>query len=94
MNTDVGKSDLTYLHGIRVLSMFWIIYLHADEQAYRSLKPIGKYNILARWKHSMKTVALTRSEHNRLKLATEYPYLENDFYTLLDFLRNSQLGGW
>ncbi|XP_028401903.1 O-acyltransferase like protein-like [Dendronephthya gigantea] len=40
MNTDVGKSDLTYLHGIRVISMFWIIYIHANEQAYRSFKPI------------------------------------------------------
>lgn len=28
LNTNVGKTDLTYLHGIRVLSLFWIILLH------------------------------------------------------------------
>ena len=28
LSTNVGKSDLTYLHGIRVLSLFWIIILH------------------------------------------------------------------
>ena len=28
LSTNVGKSDLTYLHGIRVLSLFWIILLH------------------------------------------------------------------
>ena len=28
LSTNVGKGDLTYLHGIRVLSLFWIILLH------------------------------------------------------------------
>ena len=28
LNTKVGKSDLTYLHGIRVLSLFWVILAH------------------------------------------------------------------
>ena len=28
LNTNVGKNDLTYLHGIRVLSLFWIILVH------------------------------------------------------------------
>ncbi|XP_028401905.1 nose resistant to fluoxetine protein 6-like [Dendronephthya gigantea] len=34
MSTDVGKSDLTYLHGIRVISMFWIIGLHAFNELF------------------------------------------------------------
>ena len=28
LSTNVGNGDLTYLHGIRVLSLFWIILLH------------------------------------------------------------------
>ena len=34
LNTNVRKSDLTYLHGIRVLSLFWIILYHVHFQNY------------------------------------------------------------
>ena len=42
MNTNAGKSDLTYLHGIRVLSLFWIILFHVNSLLL-GLFPIGKY---------------------------------------------------
>jgi energy-coupling factor transporter transmembrane protein EcfT len=42
MSTDVGKSDLTYLHGIRVLSLFWIILFHVNVSTINSLWPYGK----------------------------------------------------
>jgi hypothetical protein len=38
MKTDVEKSDMTYLHGIRVLTLFWIILLHATGFFF-----VGKY---------------------------------------------------
>ena len=38
MKTDVEKSDMTYLHGIRVLTLFWIILLHANGFLF-----VGKY---------------------------------------------------
>ncbi|XP_028406328.1 nose resistant to fluoxetine protein 6-like [Dendronephthya gigantea] len=34
LNTNVRKSDLTYLHGIRVLSLFWIILFHVYVQTF------------------------------------------------------------
>ncbi|XP_028406319.1 nose resistant to fluoxetine protein 6-like isoform X2 [Dendronephthya gigantea] len=34
LNTNVRKHDLTYLHGIRVLSLFWIVLLHVNVQAF------------------------------------------------------------
>ena len=42
MSTDCGKGDLTYLHGIRVLSLFWIILFHVHTVFILSLGPIGK----------------------------------------------------
>ena len=30
MNTEVGNRDLTYLHGMRVLSLFWVILFHVN----------------------------------------------------------------
>jgi hypothetical protein len=42
MKTKVGESDLKYLHGIRVLSLFWIILLHTNFQSYASFLPYGK----------------------------------------------------
>ena len=42
MNTNVGKRDLTYLHGIRVLSLFWIILLHISTCTAFYLWPYGK----------------------------------------------------
>ena len=42
MNTNVGKRDLTYLHGIRVLSLFWMILLHIPHFAITSFWPYGK----------------------------------------------------
>jgi hypothetical protein len=42
MRTDVEKSDMTYLHGIRVLSLFWIILLHVNYAAMSSFVPVGK----------------------------------------------------
>ena len=43
MRTDVEKSDMTYLHGIRVLSLFWIILLHVNNGSMMTLLPAGKY---------------------------------------------------
>ena len=40
MNTSVGKGDLTCLHGIRVLSLFWIIVFHVMGNVPR-LFPLG-----------------------------------------------------
>ncbi len=42
MSTNTGKSDLTYLHGIRVLSLFWIILIHVAYQNVSSFWPYGK----------------------------------------------------
>ena len=42
MNTDVGKSDLTYLHGIRVISLFWIVYIHVFREIVNQFLPVGK----------------------------------------------------
>ena len=42
MRTNTGKSDLTYLHGIRVLSLFWIILLHVATEKNSSFWPYGK----------------------------------------------------
>ena len=39
MRTKVEESDLTYLHGIRVLSLFWIIVLHVHYQLFSSFWP-------------------------------------------------------
>ena len=41
MNTNVEKSDLTYLHGMRVLSLFWIILLHVNVDSVAQLWPYG-----------------------------------------------------
>ena len=42
MSTNVGKRDLRYLHGIRVLSLFWIILLHVAMFAFGGFWPYGK----------------------------------------------------
>ncbi len=43
MSTDTGKSDLTYLHGIRVLSLFWIILFHLSVKKFSAgFWPSGK----------------------------------------------------
>ena len=42
MNTDCGKRDLTYLHGIRVLSLFWIILFHSTFIFELGSAPISK----------------------------------------------------
>ena len=42
MSTNVGKRDLRYLHGIRVLSLFWIILLHVTFSAVVNFWPYGK----------------------------------------------------
>ena len=43
MRTKVEESDLTYLHGIRVLSLFWIIVLHVHYQLFSSFWPYGTF---------------------------------------------------
>ena len=42
MRTHIGNSDLTYLHGIRVLSLFWIILYHITVFTVESFWPYGK----------------------------------------------------
>ena len=42
-NTKVRPNDLTYLHGIRVLTMFWIILLHIGGKAPQRSLPTGIY---------------------------------------------------
>ena len=43
LNTNVGKRDLTYLHGIRVMSIFWLLAGHVFIPATTAqLTPIGK----------------------------------------------------
>ena len=43
MNTDVSRTDLAYLHGLRVLSLFWIILIHINIQAANGSWPYGKW---------------------------------------------------
>jgi hypothetical protein len=43
MSTDVVKGDMTYLHGIRVLSLFWIILFHVNIYTMIIFLPVGKY---------------------------------------------------
>ena len=44
MSTDCRKRDLTYLHGIRVLSLFWIILLHCNGIFQASFAPVDNLN--------------------------------------------------
>ena len=66
MNTDVSRTDLAYLHGLRVLSLFWIILIHLNIQAANGSWPYGKWikavaenNCVSR---VLKTNSQTRSE--------------------------------
>ena len=65
MNTNVGKSDLTYLHGIRVLSLFWIILLHVNNELF-AFFPIGKYI-------EVQQVKRVRSNFDEANWKTGYP---------------------
>ncbi|XP_046853576.1 nose resistant to fluoxetine protein 6-like isoform X2 [Xenia sp. Carnegie-2017] len=56
MNTNVGQSDLTYLHGIRVLSLFWIILFHAI--MFTRIWPLDNPNDVMRLKRKLAPIFL------------------------------------
>ena len=61
MRTKVEESDLTYLHGIRVLSLFWIILYHIYVQVLGSLWPYDNLKDVRRSSRSLSQMILGRA---------------------------------
>ena len=78
MKTEVGNRDLTYLHGIRVLSLFWIILLHVNLFVSTDL-PSGKFTPLIASKLLMAEIAIFYLQSLRKVIVQNLKSLKSTF---------------